>query len=105
MQEDKFVWYILDQPDKIIMYVSLPSMVGLDVISEEHWPALNGFCREILDDTELVAIGPLADSSGVQSTHTVLHTKQNRTYIRGSSSLFHLCKYIILNYTLLWNSN
>ena len=81
-----------DQYSHVFISVTL-SVAGLDMISEGAWPALGGFSSEVLNRVEVLAIGPLWNEASRRATHTVIHTTENRTYIRGSHSIFHLCKY------------
>ena len=64
-------------------------VTGLDVIGSRAWPALptEYFGRDLLEDARLVAVGHMTEG-----THGLVHTEGKRTYLRGSSNHFHLCK-------------
>ena len=68
--------------------------VGLDVISPSAWSALpdDYFGRDLQSEAELVAVGYVD-----LATHSVLHTVGGDTFLRGSSTDFHLCRFIFLS--------
>ena len=61
---------------------------GLNMIDKSAWSRLPTSCwgRNPLDDATIAVLGY---TDGV--IHTILHTSDKRTFIRGSSSKFHIC--------------
>ena len=74
----------------IYIYILYLDSIGLDVIDKSVWSSFPISYRghNILDDAILAAAGSVDDS-----IHTLIHLSNRKTFIRGKSNLFHLCKY------------
>ena len=72
------------------LWFNIPCFTGLDIISSSKWSALptTYFDRNLLSEAELVAV---EDTD--YGTHSLLHTVNRDTFLRGSSAMFHLCMY------------
>ena len=69
-------------------------LIGLDVIDKTAWSMLSMSYRgrDLSNEIRLTAVGNLDDDI----PHSVIHTTDSRTYLRGNSSHLHLCEYLYL---------